>query len=132
MATGYKDYRRTVAPINPVLGDLQGAVGDADVTIISAVSDGTVYNYEVPAGYILNPLGIIISCNYPAINRAAIFIGDKLPLQIYFDSYLIVPLGSIGAFPIIAGKSILIIIYNNFFLDTTFFTNFWGFLEKST
>jgi len=128
MVTGYKDYRRTVAPEKVVFRTLQTSFyKQANIEVATGVTQG-MFSYTIPLGYDAMITSAIVSSANPGINQVWLYLGSTNVRQVWFDGVFCFPFIGDGLSVVQNPESVAMTIKN---LDTVtqfFYVTLTGFL----
>jgi len=128
MATGYKDYRRTVAPEKEVFGLDQTLFRFMDMETLTAAQVKKVLTYDIPVGYDAILIGIVVTCVSPGINMFTFDQDGIIQYYFHFDTTIFVPFQGSLKFIRSVGDNLNITIQNNDSISVEFISIINGFL----
>lgn len=128
MASGYKDYRRVVSPESMWFGPEQTSVFEHDTELITSGVLGNILRYDMPVGYDLHLLNVVVSCQMPGINRLWIGHGATDTFIIGFDTTFSINFGGDTILLRATHATVYISVFNNDTVNVNFWATMTGFL----
>ena len=128
MASGYKDYRRTVTPEGMYFGPEQIPVLENNLKEIGFGDIEAIITYNIPEGYDLHLLNLIVTSKMPGINRLWIDWGPTDTYIVFFDTTLNINFGADTIFLRSIDNTVYIAVENLDTVDIYFWATMTGFL----
>ena len=112
MASGRPDYWYGMLPGHSSMSINQSAWLKEEEKLVNPGNTANLVEYTVPANYVLNISGGIISCFAPGLQMAYVhYAGLNMGLIVY-DTNIVLPLSPSGTYVINADETIWVQIYN--------------------